>query len=42
MALIKYLNFVNIFLSKFIIKFLKYNINNYIIKLKKINSYFIV
>lgn len=32
----KYLNYTNIFLFKFIIKFLEYNNNNYIINLKKI------
>ena len=34
----KYLNYVNNFLSKFIIKFLKLTNNNYIIKLKKIKQ----
>ena len=31
----KYLNYANIFLFKFIIKFLEYSNNNYIINLKK-------
>ena len=31
----KYLDYINIFLPKFIVKFLKYNNNNYVIKLKK-------
>ena len=38
--LINYWDFTNIFLFKFITKFLKYKINIYIIKLKK-NNYFI-
>lgn len=38
--LVEYLNYVNIFLFKLVVKFLKYNNNNYIIKLKKIKNYF--
>lgn len=38
--LVKYLNYIDIFLLKFIVKFLKYRNNDYAIKLKKVNSYF--